>query len=219
MEAAALKAEPRDNVGTRTSRKAREQGLVPGIIYGHGETPEAFTLGAHDLDVALAHGARTLEIDLSGKRHAYLIKEVQYDHMGTRPIHVDLARVDLTERVKVSVGIKLRGVPKGAADGGILEQAMAEIDVECVVTNIPQTLQPLVASLGVGDVLLVKDLELPEGVVAMADPDDRVAVVRAPLEEVDEAAETAEGEEAQEPAQPEVIGRVRKDDEQDEGKS
>jgi len=216
MENVNLKAEPRTRIGTRESRKMRKEGYVPGIIYGHGGDPEAITLVAHDVEVSLAHGARTLSVELGGKTSQYLIKEVQYDHLGIELIHIDLTRVDLTERVKVMVGIELRGEPKGAHEGGILDQLMAEIEVECLVTDIPDTLHPFVTELGVGDSLLVKDLEFTSGVVPLADPAERVAMVHAKA-----AAEQPEEVEAEEgtPSEPEMIGRARKEEEEAGDKS
>ncbi len=211
MEIVNLKAEPRTQIGTRVSRKMRKEGYVPGIIYGHGGEPEPITLLAHDIEMSLAHGARTLSVELGGKASQYLIKEVQYDHLGIELIHIDLTRVDLTERVKVMVGIELRGEPKGVHEGGILDQLMPEIEVECLMADIPDTLHPLVTELGVGDTLLVKDLEFASGVVPLADPEDRVAMVhaRAAAAEPEEEAEAEEGA----ASEPEMIGRARKEEE------
>jgi len=213
MEAMTIKAEPRTTSGTRTSRALRATGRLPAVIYGHGEAPESVSLGHHEVEVALAHGARTLQVDLNGGVKPYLIKQVQYDHLGTNLIHLDLSRVDLHERVKVRVGIELRGIPKGIHEGGVLDQQMAQIEVECVVTEIPDTFHPLVTHLALGDSLLVKDLQLPPGVVAMADPNERIATVRLLAVEVVAPVAPIEGEAAT-TAEPERIGRIRKDDEE-----
>jgi len=167
----------------------------------------------HEVVVALAHGARTLQVDLNGSVKPYLIKEAQYDHLATNLVHLDLARVDLHERVKVRVGIELRGIAKGIHEGGVLDQQMAQIEVECVVTEIPGTFHPLVTHLALGDSLLVKDLQLPPGVVALADPNERIATVRLIAAEVVAPVAPIEGEAAT-TAEPERIGRVRKDDEE-----
>ena len=212
MEQTALQGEMRTATGTGAARALRASGKLPAVIYGHGEKPESITLEQHEVEVALAHGARTLEVQLGKKKKPYLIKEVQYDHLATTPIHLDLARVDLTELVRVRVGIELRGTPKGIADGGMLDQMMADLEVECTVTAIPDTLHPLVTGLELGDSLLVRDLELPEGVTAMAGPDDRVAVVKV-LAIHEEEPETPVEESEESSAEPERIGRVRKDDE------
>ncbi|MHC4696336.1 MAG: 50S ribosomal protein L25 [Planctomycetota bacterium] len=211
MESMAVQAEPRTATGTRASKALRATGRLPAIIYGHGEPVEMISLSRHDVEVALAHGARVLEVGHRGTSKQYLIKDVQYDHLDATLIHVDLTRVDLDERVKVRVGIELRGVPKGVSEGGVLDQLIPDIEVECMVTEIPDTLHPVVTHLHVGESLLVQELELPPGVVALADQEAQVAMVRAlAIAEVAEVPE--EGEEETE--EPERIGRVRKEEEE-----
>jgi large subunit ribosomal protein L25 len=217
MKTVQIKGEPRQTSGTRTARALRKAGRLPVVIYGHGEPPEAIAFVQHDVEVALKHGARTLQVDMNGEVKPYLIKEVQYDHFSETPIHMDLARVDLNERVRVRIGIELRGVPKGIHDGGVLDQSMGQIEIECVVTEIPDTLHPVVTHLGLGESIYVKDLPLPPGVTAIADPNDRIATVRKLAEEVPAVvAVTEEAEGAV--AEPERIGRIRKDEEAEEGK-
>jgi large subunit ribosomal protein L25 len=215
MEIITLKSEPRQADGTRKARTLRKNGKLPVVIYGHGEPPESIALDQHEVEVALKHGARTLNVDIGGQAKPYLIKEVQYDHFAETPIHIDLARVDLNERVQVKVGIELRGTPKGVSEGGVLDQSMGQIEVECLVTDIPDTLHPLVTHLSLGESLLVRDLKLPPGVVALADPDDRIATVRKIVEAAPVAAAPVEGEEAA-AAEPERIGRVKKEEEGEE---
>ena len=216
MEIVTLKSEPREANGTRKARALRKEGKLPVVIYGHGEPPESIALDQHDVEVALKHGARTLQVDVRGEAKPYLIKEVQYDHFAETPIHIDLARVDLNERVKVKVGIELRGTPKGVSEGGVLDQSMGQIEIECLVTDIPDTLHPFVSQLGLGESLYVKDLKLPAGVVALADPDDRIATVRKILEAAP-VAPPVEGEEGA-VAEPERIGRIKKEEEEGEEK-
>lgn len=211
MESITLKGERRERLGTKATRILRAGGRVPAVIYGHGKPPEALSLAVHDVQLALAHGARMLGVKLGRQTKQYLIKEVQYDHLDHAPIHLDLARVDLDERVRVRVGIELRGVPKGVSEGGVLEQYMADIEVECLVTDIPETLHPLVTELGLDDSFLVSDLPLPPNVIALAEPDERIATVRPVIEEVEvEAA----AEPAAKEAEPEVIGRGRREEEE-----
>ena len=207
MEQTTLKATRRDALGKKPARRERAAGQIPAVVYGHGEAPESISLNAHDALLELQHGARVLEVELGGKRAQLLVKDVQYDHLGTHPIHLDLMRVDLTEKVRIKIGIELRGTPAGIAAGGVLENPTAEVEVECVVTQIPDAIPASVKHLNIGDVLLAKDLQLPPGVVLITDPDERIAAVRVLAEE---AAPAATGEE---PIQPEVIGRVKTDEE------
>lgn len=206
MDTVTLKAERRYHHGRKSCRRIREQGRLPAIIYGHGETPESITLNAHDFVMAIGHGARTMTLDLGGKQSPYLIKEVQYDYLGSKPIHVDFVRVDLTEKVRVKVGIELRGVPIGVGHGGILDQPLVEVEVECLAMNIPDTFHPVVKDLEVGQSLYVRDLVLPEGVRVLNDPDEVIAAVRVLQEK---ATVEPVAEPGAEPQQPERIGRVR----------
>ena len=196
-------------MGTRYSRRERKAGRIPAIIYGHKEDPEPILLDAHDVGVELAHGVHVLSVELGGNERQYLIKEVQYDYLASAPVHIDLMRVDLDERVTVRIPVELRGVPKGVSEGGVLDQLLAEVEVECVVTQIPESFRPLVTGLGVGETLFVRDLDLPPGVTIRNDPDDRIAMVRM-LAEEPEALEPAISEES---AQPEVIGRAKTEEE------
>jgi len=208
-----LKAVKRSEVGTRASRRVRDTGQLPGIIYGHGKAPEAIAVSAHDLEGHLHHGARVLNVDIEGVTATCLIKDIQYDHLDKDPIHIDLTRVDMNERVELEVTVELRGTPKGISDGGVLEQGRDSIRVSCLAINIPDTLRPSVAHLGVDEELTVKDLVLPEGVEVLDDPDERIATVRV-LTAAAETEEIAEGE--AEPAEPERIGRTAEKEESNE---
>lgn len=202
MEHMALKADRRSASGTKHARRVRAAGSMPVIIYGHGEPPESVSLNTHDVLLELQHSAHTLELELDGKRSRYLVKDVQYDYLGTHPIHLDLMRVDASERVRVKVAVELRATPVGVAEGGVLDHPTNEIEVECLVIEIPDTIIASVKHLGVGDALLAKDLDLPQGVDLVSEPEERIAAVRMLAEEapVEEEAEV-------EPGQPEVIGR------------
>jgi large subunit ribosomal protein L25 len=211
MDKTTLKAAARSRTGTRYARREREAGRIPAIIYGHGKEPEAVCLSAHDVEGELAHGTRVLHLDVDGREGQYLIKEVQYDYRGTVPVHLDLMRVDLDERVTVSVEVELRGTPKGVTDGGVLDQLLTEVEVECVVTQIPDTFRPVVTGLEVGQSLTVADLDVPPGVTIKRNLEDKVATVRMLVAEPEPEQVVAEEEETQ----PEVIGRGREEQAQE----
>jgi large subunit ribosomal protein L25 len=207
---AVLKANKRNEIGTRRVRPLRRKGDIPGIVYGHGEAPVPITLNGHDLDAALSRGERLLELEVDGRLENILIKDVQYDAMGNDVLHVDLARVDLDERVKVTVPIMLRGTPAGAVEGGVLHQVSAQMEIECAVRAIPDDIRFSVAEMKVNDLLHMRDLPLPEGAKLISDGEAIVATVRVILEV--EPVAPAEGT----PALPEVIGE--KKEEEEEGK-
>jgi large subunit ribosomal protein L25 len=209
-QSAQIKVSQRSALGSRANKRLRETGLVPGVIYGHKEAIIPVSLPKKEVVQHLSHGAHLFDLNLDGKPQKVLVKEVQYDHLGIEVIHVDFARVSLDEKVKVTVSIELKGTPKGEADGGVLQQPLKEVEIECLVTDIPDMIRHTVAEMALNDVMHVKDLPLPAGVKILGDPERIVAAVREVQEEV--APEPVEGA-----AEPEVIGRKPAEGEGEEG--
>ena len=196
-----LKIEPRSELGSRANKRLRDKGFIPGVIYGHKEAVVPVTLPKRELSNHLSRGAHVFELAIDGKSEQVLVKDVQYDHFGSEVIHVDFARVSLDERVTVTVPLELKGTPKGEADGGVLTQVLSELEVECLVTEIPDVIRHNISEMALDDVLHVSDLKVPAGVKIMQDGDQIVATVKEVLEAAPtEAVEAAAGE-------PEVIGR------------
>ncbi|MHC4563038.1 MAG: 50S ribosomal protein L25 [Planctomycetota bacterium] len=204
-----LKATKRTDAGTHKARALRAGGKTPGIIYGHGQDNVAIALDEHDLDVAIHHGERLLEIDLGDAKENVLVKDVQFDTFGNKVLHVDLTRVNLKDRVEVTVPVVLRGTPAGATEGGVLQQQLSEVVVECVVTAIPDEIRSQVNDLGVGDSLVAADLELPEGAKLVTDGQQRICSISVLAEE-----EAAPAEEVEETVEPEVIGEKPAEEEE-----
>ena len=214
VEALVLKAEKRASHGTRASRKERKAGNVPAIVYGHKAEPISVTLNYHDFALEMQHHHRLLDVELEGKQEKLLIKEVQYDHLGDKIIHVDLTRVDLTERVQMTVRLEFRGTPAGLAEGGVLHQMSADIELECLVTNIPESIRVNIAEMQPGDMLLAKNIELPEGTSLATAPETPVVAVRLAVEAPEEEEEEGTSGEAE----PEII-TAREKPEDEESKS
>jgi large subunit ribosomal protein L25 len=207
-QSANVTVKPRSELGSRANKRLRDAGFIPGVIYGHKEAVVPVTLPKKEVVNHLNHGTHLFDLALDGKNEKVLVKEVQYDHLGHEVLHVDFARVSLDERVEVTVPLELKGEPKGEADGGVLQQIVAEIELECLVTEIPDAIRHNVAEMALGDVLHIKDLKLPPGAKALQDEDLIVATVK-------EIAEEAPAEVAEGAAEPEVIGR--KPEEGEEG--
>ena len=201
-----IAAEPRSALGSRANKRLRDSGKVPGVVYGHKEAVVPVALPKKELVNHLNKGAHVFDLGLSGKTEKVLVKEVQYEHLGIEVIHVDFARVSLDEKVEVTVPLELKGTPKGEADGGVLQQIIAELEVECLVTDIPDRVTHNVSEMGIDDALHVKDLALPPGAKAMQDADLIVAMVKVIAE--DEAAAAPEAG----AAEPEIIGRKPEDE-------
>lgn len=213
MQIASVTGERRTLGGRHANERVRRRGLVPAVIYGHGEPPETVSVSRHDLELALAHAQHVIALQIDGREARYLIKEVQYDHLQKTPIHVDLMRVDAGERVRVKVALELRGVPRGVRAGGVLLQIVGDLDVECGLLEIPEAIRVDISHLELNHSLHVRELELPPGMRALHDPETVVAVVRAKRAEAAAPAPL----EVEAPAEPEVIGRVAKEEPEKEG--
>ncbi len=206
-QSAVVVVENREQLGSRANKRLRDSGKLPGVIYGHKEAVVPVTLPKKEVVNHIHHGAHVFELQLAGKAETCLVKEVQYDHLGLEVIHVDFARVSLNEKVEVTVPLELKGTPKGEDDGGVLQQMVSDLEIECLVTDIPEKIVYNVSAMKLDDVLHLKDIPLPTGVKAMQDEDLIIATcAEVKEEESTEAAEAASGE-------PEVIGKKKEDGE------
>src|SRR5262249_39837445 len=182
-EAIVLKTKPRKEHGKMHARRLRRQGLVPGVIYGHKEATLAVSCNGDELANAVRHGVRVLDVQAEGKTEKALIKELQWDHLGKEILHVDFARVAADERVEVNVRVELRGTAIGIAAGGVVDQPIHLLPVECLAIAVPDSIRVTVTELQLGQAIHVRELVLPEGVKVLADPDAVVVQVIAKLVE------------------------------------
>lgn len=201
-----LEAQIREHTGSKAAARVRKQGQIPGIVYGHKQDPVAILLNAHDFSEGLHHGHRLMDITVGGKTEKMIVKELQYDHLGRNIVHVDLMRVDVTEAVRVSVPIELKGTAKGTHEGGIVEQHASQLEIECLVTNMPESIVVSVKELGVGQAIHAGEVALPEGVTLVSPPEMLLAACH-----VVAAAKTTEELEAETPVAPEVIGEKKEE--------
>lgn len=203
-----LETQTRDRIGTRYAARLREAGRLPAVVYGHGQDPVHVSVDAKHFVEVLHHHAHLVEVSLDGKTEACLIKDVQWDHLGKKIIHADLARVDLTEEVEVEVDLEFVGEPSALNQpGALLEHPETTLTVSCLANNIPESIKVDIGNLGVDEAITVADLKLPEGVKAVADEDTIIARITI-VEETEEEAAPAEAT-----AEPEVIGRGKAEEE------
>jgi large subunit ribosomal protein L25 len=210
-QAAQINVKPRPELGSRANKRLRDSGFVPGVIYGHKEAVVPVTLPKKEVENHLNHGAHLFDLALDGKSEKVLVKEVQYDHLGISVIHVDFARVSLDERVEVTVPIELKGEPKNDGETpGVVTQVINELEIECLVTEIPHSIIVNIADMKLDDQISISDLKLPPGTTTKIDAD---AVVVTFKEVKEEETAPVEGE----TAEPEVIGRKPEDEAAAEG--
>jgi large subunit ribosomal protein L25 len=199
-ETVALKAEVRNEVGTKYAARLRRAGKLPAIVYGHGAEPVAVSLDLHNFAELLRRGHRLFDVKTGKTSETLLVKDLQYDHLGKDIIHVDMVRVDLTETVRVTVPIELKGTAKGAHEGGIVDEHLDHLEIECKAGEIPEVIPVSIKELGVGDAIHARDIELPEGMKLATSPETLVLTCHL----VAAAKSTEELEEGM-PSAPEVI--------------
>jgi large subunit ribosomal protein L25 len=195
MEAPILRALRRKRSGKGVARKIRAQGMIPAVLYGSGENIP-LTLQPQELLKILTSGENTifrLEIDgeLGGDRQA-IVRDLQRDPLKETLLHADLYRISMDVEITVSVPIVLQGMSRELSDiGGMINQLLHEIEIQCLPTLIPHELTIDVAHLGIGEVLHVRDLPVPQGIQVLAAPDEVVASVSVRGEEVAAGAPSA----------------------------
>jgi large subunit ribosomal protein L25 len=209
-ESVVLVTQPREGRGSQKARQLRRQGLIPGVVYGHKQAAVSIALPAEELDHAIRHGARVVDLQAGQDVQKALIKEIQWDHLGKEIIHIDFARVDRDERVRVVVRLEVRGVAPGVAAGGVLDQPLHTLEVECLVSSVPESIRVNINELQLGQAIHLRDLTFPEGVKPLADPDAIVIQVTAPQAEPEAPAIPGA-----EQAEPEVIGRQKAAEEEE----
>lgn len=206
--AAVLDLDARSSRGTREARRMRNRGVVPGIVYGHGQTPVSVGVARDALESAVRHGGRLVELRGAVTDKA-VIRDVQWDIYGLRVTHVDFARVAEGERIRMKVSLDLKGTAAGTRDGGVIEHHIHEVEIECPVIAIPEKLLMSIGDLVIGGHKTLGELDLPPGVTLLDDPHQVVVHCVTPAAESDDDAAPAS-------AEPELIGRKAADDEEEE---
>lgn len=177
----------RETLGSRAMIKIREKGLIPAILYGHGEENLCLTLPLDTVNKLIKHGTKLVNLTGAATDSA-LLRAVQWSSMGDRVIHVDFARVSQTEAVDVTIPIHLHGEAPGAATAaGQLRFVVHEVTIHCPAGNIPEYLTCDISSLQIGMSIHVNELKLPEG----ATPVTPGTIVVAQVVSVGAAAEAA----------------------------
>jgi large subunit ribosomal protein L25 len=211
-----VRAQQRDGRGKNDTRRARANGLVPLTIYGgEGETVSALAplreLAAILRSDAGHNAIFTLDVEGVGASEV-MFHDRQIDPVRGRLVHADLKRLVRGQKIEVTVPLHLTGEPVGVREEqGVLEQIIREIEIRCQPRNIPDSIDLDVSNLGVHDVLHVSDIPADENIEILTEADTVIATVSVTREEPVEAPATTE-----EPAEPEVIGKGKKEDEESE---
>lgn len=197
MSEMTITAQARDSKTKSDVRTARNEGKIPGVVYGKDVPNTQVYVDEKELTALLREnqgGVFRMQLPNYGEQ-AVMVSEVQRDKLlRDRILHVDFHQINLSEMVKATVRIELVGEAKGVEEGGILQQLHHTIDIRCVANVIPSVIEADVSGLELGEHLFVRDISPPAGVEVKSDPNEIIATVLAPQKEVSES-ESEEREE------------------------
>ncbi|MDP8292402.1 MAG: 50S ribosomal protein L25 [Candidatus Orphnella occulta] len=214
MEKVILKAEIREEFGKESGSRMRKSGIVPAIVYKQGDKALPLKVDARELFHVLhtsAGGNVIINLNIASDDKAksakndktVIIKEIQYHPIKGDVLHLDFHEISLTDKINVTIAIETKGEPEGVtSDGGILDHPTKELHVECLPTEIPERIDVHVEMLKMGEGIRVKDLDIPDGITVLNDPEQTVCSVVVPKAEEEVSEEEAASEEV---AEPEVI--------------
>ena len=220
MAEVTLEVTRRESSGKGIARKLRQQGRIPAVVYGGHRESVAIDVdrkAVSELIQKSQHGVRSIFLlKMSGtdqQRHA-MIKDIQMDPITRKMTHIDFVRVVMDEVIRVTIPIRVTGTAIGVKQGGLLDFQVRELHVECLPTAIPDSIDVDISALDVHDYVRIGDIKLPEGVKVLDDPDRVVVGVTLARAEVVETA-VAATEEGAVAAEPEVISKGKKVEEEE----
>jgi large subunit ribosomal protein L25 len=210
-----LKAEPRTNVGRSAVRKLKARGLIPAVIYGGKDKPQSLQVAARDINAMMSHASGEnvlVELEIAGETSSRtaLVQEVQHSPVGGEIRHLDFHAISMDETIQAEVPLEPVGTANGVKNfGGLLEQSLRALTIECLPRDLPDRITVDVSALNIGDAVHVRDIQLPSGVAAKAQPDLTAFSVVAPIVEEEPVAAAVEAA----AAGPEVITEKKEEGE------
>jgi len=220
IETNILEAHPRESGNKNEARRLRQDGKIPAVLYGGGTNSLAVSVDPRQVSRILHSetGHNTI-FDLTlhgGEKSKAMIIDWQYEPIKGKLLHIDLKRIAMDKALRVHVPILLKGEAEGVkTQGGILEQILREVEIECLPGDIPSHIDVDVSHLVFGTVLRVSDLPRNEKLKVLSDANSPVAHVTAVKEEVAPTPEAVAAEAAAAPAEPEVIKKGKQETEEE----
>jgi large subunit ribosomal protein L25 len=173
----------RTEFGSRVSRRLRRSGQVPGVVYGRGADESRVTVSETEFMEVVGYSTGTGMITLTADSRppiTAIVKDVQWDMLTDKPVHIDFLRVSADQMVSVPVHVHLENTPAGVVLGGVLEHILHELTVRVKAKDIPQVINVDVAMMMIGDSIHIRNLVLPDGLTVDMDEDLVIATVVAP---------------------------------------
>lgn len=174
-----LKVAERSEFGSRTTRRLRRDGLVPGVVYTSGEAARAFQADAHSLSLFIGEGHALFDLEIEGAGTVpVVVKEEQRHPVRGDLMHLDCQQVNLTQSIHADVTLELEGVEDspGVKEGGILEHVTREITIEALPGDIPDGITIDVSKMVIGDTIQLDTITAPEGVTFLAEHLDEITI-------------------------------------------
>src|SRR5256886_14038592 len=203
-----LKAEPRSATGRSAARRLEARGIVQAVIYGGKQKSQALQVLERDINAMLSHASGEnilVELEIAGEKagRTALLQEVQHSPVGGDVLHVDFHAISMDEKIQADVPLEALGLATGVKNfGGLLEQNLRVLPIECLPRDLPDKITVDVSALNIGDSIHVRDIKLPSGVIAKVQLDLTAFSVMAPVIEEEPCTPEAEAAAA---AGPEVI--------------
>jgi len=211
-----VQAEERQKTGKGANRRLRMQGKLPAVVYGQGLETLAVSVNAQDVDLILHSeaGHNTIfQLQVSGKLTDVLIKDYQLDPVKGSLLHADFQAVALDQKMTFAVPVQVEGTAQGVIAGGVLDQVLREIEVECLPTEVPDHIPLDVTELEIGDSVRVEALQLDSPKISLLSAPDLVILSIVPPQVEEEVEEIVEEEELEEP---ELIKKGKAEEEEKE---
>ena len=202
MKKVELTVKERESYGSPDSRRLRKTGLIPGVLYGDGDS-KPLSVEERQLRKVLSgsRGNVIISLTFEGQQqsHPAILKEFQPDPVGTGLLHVDFLEVRMDQPIEAHVIVELVGTPLGVQEGGILDQSLREVSVRCLPADMPELIEFDISEMNIGDSIRVSDLVAPANAEITTDPEMGLASIITPtilVEEVPEEELTEEELEA-----------------------
>ena len=196
MDYVQIEVKTRDMRGSRAVRRMRQDGRVPGVLYGLGRPNLELDVGEKELRKFLASGSHLVELKMGDKARHAILRELQVDPLTDQIQHFDFGRVADDVEIEDTCAIFTKGRPKGSGEGGLFQALLETIAVRALPRHLPGSITLDVTDLGLGDAIHVRDLKLPAEVTVITPADELVCHVTLPKAEAAAPAEGAEGDEA-----------------------
>ncbi|WP_349409066.1 50S ribosomal protein L25/general stress protein Ctc [Pseudalkalibacillus sp. SCS-8] len=206
-----LDVKPRTDFSRSTTRKLREEGNVPGVFYGNGDSKPIYLDRVNFIKTIRENGRNAvINLKIDNEKHSAMVQDLQIDHLKDLLIHVDFREIDLNEETDADVPVHLVGEAAGVKEGGVVQHFLHEITVRALPADIPSEIEVNIEELNISDAFTVADIMENSSYNIMTDPEEVVVSIAPPTEEPEEEMVEEEDQE------PEVINDKEGSEEEEE---